>query len=395
MNDLCNLCIRSMFDDDLYKFTMLQAVLRQHPGTPVSYIFNNRRPEGKFNQKFFDAFKDQLKGMAEVRASERELDNFFELCPFLDEPILRPYLTTYRFNPDQIEATLKDGEFGLRILESPWESAIRWEVPLLYTISELYFKYCDTDWEFVRDAQTQLLHEKAIALSECNYADFGTRRRRNYDTQDLVVEYLKTRKSFRGTSNVHLAMKHDVRAIGTMAHEWIMGVSVLKGLRHANKYALSEWSEVFHGDLGIALTDTFGTKAFFQDFDGYLARLFDGVRQDSGDPIEFGEETIKFYNKMGIDPTTKVIVFSDGLTATTAAQIAHHFAGRIRCSFGIGTHFTNDFSGSKALNIVIKMATCHGIPVVKLSDVDTKAIGDKDALRVARWTFNNTPLDQG
>jgi nicotinate phosphoribosyltransferase len=147
--------------------------------------------------------------------------------------------------------------------------------------------------------------------------------------------------------------------------------------------------------LGIALADTFGTDAFLHDFDEYLARIFDGVRQDSGDPKEFGEKVIAHYQKMNIDPSTKSLVFSDGLTATVAAQLSRYFGNRIRVSHGIGTHFTNDFAGSQPLNIVIKLSTCNGIPVVKLSDVPTKAIGDRDALRVARWTFLNQPLDQG
>lgn len=390
MNDLC---MKSMFDDDLYKFTMLQAVLKKHPGTPVSYVFSNRRREGKFNDKFHDALRDQIKGMAELRATDGELTQFFGMCPFLDEPSLRPFLANFRFNPDQIETTLKDNDLELRILESPWESAIRWEVPLLYTISELFFRYCDTNWTWNVEQQTKAIQSKAVTLAGCNFADFGTRRRRSYDVQDLVVKTFLSRKGFRGTSNVHLAMKHNTRPIGTMAHEWLMAISVLRGLRHANKFALTEWSDVFNGDLGIALPDTFGTKAFFEDFDGYLARLFDGVRHDSGDPYEFGEKVIAHYKKLGIDPTTKMIVFSDGLTSDLGSKLCVHFEGRIRVSLGIGTHFTNDFPNSKALNIVIKMATCLGIPVVKLSDVFTKAIGDKDALRVARWMFEQIPLD--
>lgn len=390
MNELC---MKSMFDQDLYKATMLQAVLKKHAGTPVSYIFNNRSPKRKFNLKFLDALNDQIKGMTEVRTTETELSQFFQMCPFLDKPTLHPYFANYRFNSDQIEAKLSDGNLELKILESPWESSILWEVPLLYTISELYFKYCDNNWTFSEKQQIDLISKKAKILKGCNYSDFGTRRRRNYKTQDLVVKTLSS-KGFHGTSNIHLAMKYNVRAIGTIAHEYYMAVSVLRGLRHANKFALEEWSDVFNGDLGIALTDTYGTKTFFEDFDGHLARLFDGLRQDSGDAIIFGENAVAFYEKMGIDPLTKILVFSDGLDPDAAVKIAQHFKNRIRTSFGLGTNFTNDYLNSPALNIVIKMNTCNGIPVVKLSDTPSKAIGDKDALRVARWTFNQTPLDQ-
>ena len=164
-------------------------------------------------------------------------------------------------------------------------------------------------------------------------------------------------------------------------------------MRHANKFALEDWGDVFKGNLGIALPDTFGSAAFFEDFNGYLARLFDGVRHDSGDPYVFGEKVIAHYRNLRIDPLSKVIVFSDGLNPELGADLTRYFAGRIKVSLGIGTNLTNDFLNSKALNIVIKLATCNGVPVVKLSDVMTKAIGDKDALRVARWIFNQTPLD--
>jgi len=385
------LIVKSIFDNDLYKFTMLQAVLDKCDGTPVRYVFNNRRKEGVFTPKFISAFDEQLDGMASLRVSASELDEFTKACPFFPSSFFS-YLKDYRFNPNQVQLRLIDNEIEIGI-EGPWQETILWEVPLLYMVSELYFKMIDTDWTFNENDQQMRLLEKALVLKDCNFADFGTRRRRNYDVQDLVVRTLMKSPGFVGTSNVHLALKHGVKPIGTMAHEWIMAMSVLKGMRHANKAALTAWSEVFNGDLGIALTDTFGTDPFFEDFDGYLARLFDGVRQDSGDPLEFGEKAINHYNRMGIDPMTKTIVFSDSLSDKKAAQISDRFAGRIRVSFGIGTHLTNDFPGSTPLNIVIKLAECNGVPVVKLGDDVGKAIGEKDALRVARWIFEKRPLD--
>ena len=390
MNELC---VKSILDQDLYKLTMMQFVLKKHPGALVSYVFNNRRPEKKFNQKFLHAFRDQLSGMGQLKANEQELEKLFKSCPFLDKSSLHPYLSNFRFNPDQIEVNVNDGELDLRILESTWESSISWEVPLLAMISELYFEYCDTNWKDDLGDQYSRLQEKARILRNCQFSDFGTRRRRNFKTQDLVVETLCSKIGFRGTSNVHLALKYGVSPIGTMAHELLMAVSVIKGMRHANKFALEEWSDVFQGNLGIALPDTFGTDAFFEDFDGYLARLFDGVRHDSGDPYAFGHKVINHYKKLRIDPMSKVIVFSDGLTAESGAELTTYFNDKIKVSLGIGTQLTNDYPDSKALNIVIKMATCNGVPVVKLSDVDTKAIGDRDALRVARWIFHKTPLD--
>ena len=169
----------------------------------------------------------------------------------------------------------------------------------------------------------------------------------------------------------------------------------MESLRHANRYGLRIWQKIFGARLGIALTDTFGTQSFLRDFDDTLARLFDGVRQDSGDPILFGHDIIAHYNKLGIDPLTKIIVFSDSLNPVLARAIAKEFEGKIRTSFGIGTNFTNDYDGSPALNMVIKLIMCDGIHVVKLSDSFSKAIGDPDALRVALYTHLNIPLDNG
>jgi nicotinate phosphoribosyltransferase len=172
-----------------------------------------------------------------------------------------------------------------------------------------------------------------------------------------------------------------------------MGVSGKDGLRRANRCALERWSDTYDGNLGIALTDTFGSAAFFEDFDGKLARLYDGVRHDSGDPFEFGDKVIDHYVRLGIKPTSRTIIFSDGLDVELAIRIHQYFAGKIQISFGIGTHFTNDFEGSSALSIVIKLWSISGVPVVKISDQPAKIQGDSDACRVAKWTFFGTPLD--
>jgi nicotinate phosphoribosyltransferase len=244
------------------------------------------------------------------------------------------------------------------------------------------------------DNQCVQMEEKSRKLSNTTFGDFGTRRRRNYTTQDSVVACFRHNQSFVGTSNVHLAHKHNVRPLGTQAHEWYMGVSALEGLRRANYYGMKIWSDIFRGRLGTALPDTFGTDAFFEDFDHYFARLFDGVRHDSGNPFVFAGKTIDAYQKLKINPKTRTILFSDNLNCDLAVEIQKELASEIGISFGIGTHFTNDFPGSKPLNMVIKMASCNGVKVVKISDEPSKQIGDRDALRVANWTFNNTPLDQ-
>lgn len=384
--------IKSLLDNDLYKFTQQAAVLKYKQHVPVRYVFNNRRPEGRFNDAFMKMFTEELESMAELKATDQELVQFQQDCPFLTDQYIE-YLRNYRFDPSEVKAKVANNELSLEI-DGTWDRTILWEVPLMAMISEVFFKTCDTEWAFVAEEQQVKILEKSQDMRDLHFADFGTRRRRCYDAQDLIVKELAANSNtFVGTSNVHLAQKYNIKPIGTMAHEWIMGISALEGLRYANKHAINIWRKIYKGDLGIALTDTFGTDAFFDDFDTEMAKLYDGVRHDSGDPVVFAEKAIAHYERLGVDPTTRTIVFSDGLTAKEAVRINEKLKGRVKTSFGIGTHLTNDF-GTKPLNMVIKLFGCNNIPVVKLSDVSTKAIGDKDAIRVALWTFFGTPLDQ-
>ena len=374
--------IKSILDNDLYKFVMQNAVLSYKPNILVQYKFYNRRPEGRFTSYFAAILKEKITEMEKLRLTHDEAIWLEEQCPFLDKRYI-DYLRNYRYNPDEVSFRItQERELSLCI-EGTWESTILWEVPLMAIISELYFKHCSTNWAYDHNKIVNNLHQKAYILRNCYWADFGTRRRRTYITQDTVINEFKYYPGFMGTSNVHLAHKHNVKPIGTIAHEWIMGISALEGLRHANKHALRIWGNIYKGNLGIALTDTFGTDSFLKDFDLYLAKLFDGVRHDSGDPVEFGNKVIKHYSLLGIDSTTKTIVFSDSLDPETAAMLEKTFRRQIKTSFGIGTNFTNDFENSRALNMVIKMHKCDGIPVVKLSDSPTKQMGDQDALRVA------------
>jgi len=386
--------ITSILDNDFYKFTQQNAVLKCYPGVCAQYRFQNRRPEGKFTPKFLQALEEQIQNMQTLILSDQEEIWLKEKLPILDSQYLA-YLRSYRYDPSEVTVRLNHGELELEI-NGLWERTILWEVPLMALISEIYFKYCDTNWSY--EHQTNRLQNKLITLKSVTFADFGTRRRRSKETQDLVIrEIWKEQKrnrdiAFLGTSNLYFAKQYHLYPIGTMAHEWIMAVSAIEGLIRANYHALQAWKRVYRGRLGIALTDTFGSEVFFRDFDYELSRSFDGVRHDSGDPISFIKKVIEHYKSMNIDPLTKMIVFSDGLSALQAHNIFHWFNDRIKCVFGIGTHLTNDFEYSPALNMVIKMSSCNGIPVVKLSDVPTKQSGDPDALQVANWTFYREPL---
>lgn len=389
--------IKSMLDDDLYKFTMQQAVLELYPDAIATYTFTNRGTQrfnglgGAFQAgEFLNALRAEIEEMAKLSALPEEIN---ALSQSFFKPWYKYFLASYRYNPAEVVASLTPDNNLNVMVKGRWWSTILWEVKLLAIISELYFQMADTKWNM--DGQESKIFEKASTLTDCLYADFGTRRRRSFEAQRTVVEGLAGRSGFVGTSNVYLAQKYNARAIGTMAHEWIMAHSVLQGLRNANRFALDAWTKVYRGSLGIALTDTYGTDAFLKDFDVYLAKLFDGVRHDSGDPFNFIDKVVQHYGTLGIDPATKTIVFSDSLNAELACRIAAACKGKIRCSFGIGTNFTNDFQGSPALNMVIKMQSINNAQVVKLSDDPSKATGDSDAIRVAKWTFQNAPLGGG
>jgi nicotinate phosphoribosyltransferase len=379
----------SFLDDDLYKFTMQAAVLRYFPQAQATYRFTLRRKVPFVRPAIFmTLLNSNIKEFSRVQITPEELQYLKGLNLFNDDYLA--YLATYRFDPNQVRVAFDAVDLGIEIV-GPWHSTILWEVRLMALISQTYFGVCDTEWKLDEAEIENKLQKKASILdgAGAKFADFGTRRRRHFVVQDLAVSlFSRTAKNFVGTSNVHLAMKYGVKPIGTMAHEWIMGTSGLVSLRHANKTALENWASFYRGKLGIALTDTFTTDAFFKDFDGYIARLYDGVRHDSGDPYKFADKVVAHYKTLGIDPSTKTIVFSDGLNPEECVKIKMYCDQLgIRSVYGIGTNFTNDFEGSKALNMVIKLRSIDGVDVIKLSDEPGKATGEESALAEARHVF--------
>jgi len=387
--------IYSILDNDLYKFTMQQAVLELFPDAVVEYRFKNRGTH-RFPPEFLSLLRAEIDKMADLRLTEREFDHL-KTIPFF-KPAYLAYLNNYQYDPSEVRLNRdENGDLEIRIV-GKWHSTILWEVPLMAIISELFFQKVDTEWDHNLDNAKKKAYDKGLRLADAglSFADFGTRRRRSLEVQMKVVEGLRdgAKEKFVGTSNLLLSMLYGLRCIGTMAHEWSMGMSVLESLRQANFYALQNWVRVYNADLGIALTDTYGLKAFLTNFNRRLTKLYDGVRHDSGDPFEFTERIMSHYRKYGVDPATKTIVFSDGLNTDSAIEIFKRFENKIKMAFGIGTHFTNDFEGSPALNMVIKLWSVFYVPVVKLSETPGKVMGDPDAVRVAKWTFLNTPLDE-
>lgn len=266
----------------------------------------------------------------------------------------------------------------------------------MFLVCELYYQQPEViqklgnrvnDKEVAETAKNKIGKYKSLDIT---IADFGTRRRHSYDVQRIVVETMKQfgGKTFIGTSNVHLAMVTETKPIGTHAHEWFMFHAAKYGFKMSNPLALENWVAIYRGDLGIALSDTYTSEVFFKAFDKKFSKLFDGVRHDSGDPIEFTEKTINHYKSMGIDPVSKTIIFSDALDYEKVKRIESFCKGKIKASFGIGTNFTNDV-GPSPLNIVIKMTEAHPDQgewnnVVKLSDDHGKYTGDSKTIELAK-----------
>lgn len=391
MNLIDTPIITSMLDDDMYKFSQNMAFMDLFPVAMGDYRFKNRGVQ-RFNGDFLDTLNFQItECMPALKATDEEIEWFGNKNPFI-KPWYLDSLSKFRYDPWGVTVRLDDDNNLNWRAEGLVREKMMWEVKMMATISEIYFKIIDTDWSM--KGQKGLATDKAVTLSSngCQFIDFGTRRRRSYETQDIVVREMKEYKGFVGTSNVHLAMKHGLTPKGTQAHEWYMSMQALEGIRNSNYYALNNWVRVYNGDLGIALPDTLGTEQFLKNFSVRYAKLFDGVRWDSGDEYWFTDLMINHYKSLGIDPMSKTIVYSNALDCDRAIRINEYCKGKIKSSFGIGTFFTNDFFNSKALNMVIKLWAINGIPVVKTSDDKGKVMGDPDAVRVVKWMINDEPL---
>jgi nicotinate phosphoribosyltransferase len=375
--------VKKFTDNDLYKFTTMNAIQKLYPDVSVRYSFINRG-QTLFPDGFCDELRKEIDGFANLSLSSDEERFLIARCYYFD-PVFIDLLKGYRFNPEEVRVRQLGGELSLEI-EGPWYRTVLWEVPLLALISELYFLKNGVKPVGAETRATA----KAQVLNELNaeYSDFGTRRRYSFDVHDQVVGTLKDMSPgfFRGTSNVYLAMKHNITPIGTHPHEWFMFHAARYGYRSANVKALDAWVEVYKGDLGIALTDTYTSANFFQNFSTLHAKLFDGIRQDSGDPLIFIDKAVEFYMNKRIDPSTKTIVFSDALDAGSIRRIKNYVRGRIHDVYGIGTNLTNDV-GVQPLNIVIKITASRlnrddiFHPVVKLSDDPEKNTGDPEEIK--------------
>ncbi|MBV8032466.1 MAG: nicotinate phosphoribosyltransferase [Betaproteobacteria bacterium] len=392
--------IRSLLDTDLYKFTMMQVVLHHFPGAQVEYQFHCRT-EGVDLRPHLEEIQRELDALCDLRFGEDELAYLrglrFMKSDFVD------FLGLFQFNKKYLEARRSDAETGgiEIVIRGPWLHTILYEIPVLAVVSEVYFRRMHRGADLAEGrrrlrSKIDLVRQVEPEL-EFRISDFGTRRRFSLEWQEEVLKTLKREvpQSMAGTSNVWFAMRNDLTPLGTMAHEYVQACQALgPRLRDSQRFAFDKWAQEYRGDLGIAVSDTYGLEAFLRDFDMYFCKLFDGARHDSGDAIDWGEKLIAHYRRNRVDPRTKQLIFSDQLDFPLAIKIARRFHGRAITAFGIGTNLTNDV-GFGALNIVIKMTECNGQPVAKVSDSPGKTVSkDPGYLAYLRQVFGLEPADK-
>lgn len=386
--------IQSLLDTDLYKFTMQQTVYHEFPNArEVEYHFKCRTPDVNMVQ-YMQEINEQLDYLCELRFSNEELE-YLKGLRYMKEDFI-DFLSLFHLQRKFIEVkAINEQEIDI-VIKGPWLYTIPFEVPVLAIVNQVYFQHMDS--ESLRKNGEKILRDKIQYVlqntesgNDFKFSDFGTRRRFSFDWQEKVIQELKENlpNNFTGTSNVYFAKKYNLVPVGTMAHEYLQACQSLgPRLRDSQKFALEKWVQEFRGDLGIALTDVVCIDAFLADFDLYFCKLFDGVRHDSGDPYIWADKMIQHYEKMKIDPKTKSLVFSDGLNFEKAIALYNTYKDQVKIFFGIGTNLTNDL-GEKALNIVIKMTTCNGSPVAKLSDSQGKTMcKNEEYLAYLKQVFN-------
>ena len=387
--------IQSLLDTDLYKFTMWQAMLHSHPQTQAEYRFVCRNQPAYPLAELLADVNEQLDHLCSLRFAPGELAYLRGLryikSDFVD------FLRIFSFQREFITAAAEGDALRIRAV-GPQVHTMAFEIFVLAIVNELYFRRFDAKSALAEgrqrlQAKIELLRsfaDEPAARHPFEFFDFGVRRRFSRDWQREVVGTLKREVPmyFKGTSNVLLAKELELVPIGTMAHEYLQTYQALGvRLRDFQKAALEGWVQEYRGDLGVALTDVVGMDAFLADFDLYFAKLFDGLRHDSGDPVAWGEKALAHYARLRIDAHTKRLVFSDGLDLPTAIRLYRTFADRTQTGFGIGTHLSNDV-GLTPLNIVMKLTGCNGQPVAKLSDSPGKTLcEDQTFLAYLRQVF--------
>ena len=396
--------INSLLETDMYKFSMGQAIYHQFSDYKTTWTFKCRNEDVHFTTEMVEEIKKQIKAYCDLRFTEEELA-YLENIKWIKGSYI-DFLRIWKPRYDDFEIT-QNAPCGLSIeTKGTWLNTSMYEIPTLAIVNEVYFRM-SYDYNVLMDSFKERLETKIQTLISGeyrigNFSEFGVRRRLSSDAQDLAVRRLAEENSkyadsnIVGTSNVFLAKKYNLTPVGTMAHEWIMCVGQgnhKHNPAYSNWFALDAWVKEYGVLNGTALTDTITTDCFLKDFQLTYATLFSGVRHDSGCPFEWGDKMIAHYKSLGIDPTTKTLLFSDGLNFEEATQIKDYFAGKVKVAFGIGTYLSND-TCEDPLNIVMKTTLCNGMDVAKISDVKGKGMCKNEAYvdylqRCIDWRMNN------
>ena len=392
MTQFASPVLHTLLDTDAYKLHMQQAVFHHYYDVHVAAEFRCRGDD--LLGIYADSIREQVDAMQHLTLQDDEYQ-WLSGLPFFKTDYLN-WLRDFRYKPEQVTVTNENGKLDIR-LEGPWREVIMWEVPLLAVISELAHRYRSPEMG-VAQAVASLENKLAafttltegLDMSRFRLMDFGTRRRFSREVQQAIVKRLQQEPWFVGTSNYDLARRLNLTPMGTQAHEWFQAhQQISPDLANSQRAALAAWLEEYPNQLRIALTDCITMDAFLRDFVPEFAERYQGLRHDSGDPVEWGEKAIAHYQKLGIDPMSKVLVFSDNLDLAKAVELYRHFNTRVNLSFGIGTRLTCDIPQVKPLNIVIKLVECNGKPVAKLSDSPGKTIcHDKAFVRALRKAFD-------
>jgi len=385
--------LTTLLDTDAYKLHMQQAVYHRYYDVPVTAEFRCRSDE--LLGQYADEIRAQIAMLRDLTLSDDEY-TYLSGLPFFQADYLS-WLRQFRYDPSQVDVRNEQGHLRIQIA-GPWREVILWEVPLLALISEVVHRHRTPELG-VEQAVAHLQHKLVnfreqvgdLDMSRFQLMDFGTRRRYSQAVQEGIVSTLKSAFPWLvGSSNYDLARRLQLNPVGTQAHEWFQAHQQISPvLANSQRAALQSWLDEYNGQLGIALTDCITMDAFLRDFGPGFAHRYQGLRHDSGDPVEWGEKAIAHYQRLDIDPNSKTLVFSDNLNLDKALALYRHFGQRANVVFGIGTRLTCDIPGVTPLNIVIKLVTCNGKPVAKLSDSPGKTIcQDKAFVRALRKAFD-------
>jgi len=380
--------IKSLLDTDLYKFTMMQFAFFYKKGDIKYAEYALKCRSGQDLRSLKKDIKRELDHLMSLKFSKEEVDYLRTLEDSFGIPFKKEFLdyleNDFSFKESSYILEERNNELVLRP-EGPWLQSIHFEVPCLAIIQELYFRNQENKEENIKGARKTLDKkiEKILANPHFKFADMGTRRRYSFEWHREVVKTLKERlpkSQFLGTSDVLLAKEFGLKPIGTQAHEFFQAMQVLaSSLANSQKEALEEWAKIYKdSSVATALTDIFGMDVFLKDLSPELVELYKAYRQDSGDPVEWGNKLKNHLTKLGYDTKNFTAIFSDGLTVEKALDLLEEFDQVFNVLFGIGTNLTNDFPFHKAMSLVMKMVTMNGSPTIKLSDSAGKIMCEDD-----------------